>query len=95
MVKPGQIDVIKQGKRPPEEFNPDKLHNSIIATCLSVRTPEGQAQDIAKTVTLGVMNWCETHPEITSADIRRQAQRIIKTLHPDAAYLYKNYKTII
>ncbi|QWQ31345.1 hypothetical protein KOY49_04240 [Candidatus Minimicrobia vallesae] len=56
MVKPGQIDVIKQGKRPPEEFSPDKLHNSIIATCLSVRTPEGQAQDIAKTVTLGVMN---------------------------------------
>ena len=49
MVKPGQIDVIKQGKRPPEEFSPDKLHNSIIATCLSVRTPEGQAQDIAKT----------------------------------------------
>ena len=41
------------------------------------------------------MNWCETHPEITSVDIRRQAQRIMKTLHPDAAYLYKNYKTII
>ena len=59
MVKPGQIDVIKQGKRPPEEFSPDKLHNSIIATCLSVRTPEGQAQDIAKTVTLGVMNRSE------------------------------------
>ena len=90
-----RVDVIKRGKRPPEEFSPDKLHNSIFATCLSVRTPEGQAQDIAKTVTLGVMNWCETRPEITSADIRRQAQRIMKDLHPDAAYLYKNYKTII
>ena len=95
MVRSEQIYVTKQGKRPPEEFSPDKLHNSIFAACLCVRTPEGQAQDIAKTVTLGVMNWCETRPEITSADIRRQAQRIMKDLHPDAAYLYKNYKTII
>lgn len=95
MVKPGQINVIKRRKRPPEEFSPDKLHDSIVATCLSVRTPEGQSQDIAKTITLGVMNWCETRPEITSADIRRQAQRIMKDLHPDAAYLYEHYKTII
>lgn len=95
MVSTGRIDVVKQGKRPAEEFNPEKLHQSIIATCLSIKTPEGQAEQIAKTVTLGVMNWCETRPEITSADIRRRALCILKDIHPDAAYLFEHYKTII
>ena len=95
MVKSPRIDVIKRGKRPAEEFSPDKIHNSIIATCLSVRIPEGQAEDIAKTVTLSVMNWCETRPEITSDDIRRRACQVLKGLHPDAAYLYENYKNIL
>ena len=56
MVSTGRIDVVKQGKRPAEEFNPEKLHQSIIATCLSIKTPEGQAEQIARTVTLDVMN---------------------------------------
>lgn len=95
MVSTGRIDVVKQGKRPAEEFNPEKLHQSIVATCLSIKTPEGQAEQIARTVTLGVMNWCETRPEITSADIRRRALYILKDIHPDAAYLFEHYKTII
>lgn len=95
MVSTGRIDVVKQGKRPAEEFNPEKLHQSIIATCLSIKTPEGQAEQIARTVTLGVMNWCETRPEITSADIRRRVLYILKDIHPDAAYLFEHYKTII
>ena len=32
------IDVVKRGKRPSEEFDPAKLHHSILATCLSIRT---------------------------------------------------------
>lgn len=90
-----RIDIIKYGKRPAEEFSPSKLHTSIVATCLSVRTPEGQAEDIAKTVTFGVMNWCKTHPEVTSDDIRRRAYQVLKPLHVDAAYLYKHYRTIL
>lgn len=90
-----RVDVIKRGKRPPEEFNPDKLHRSIVAACLSVRTPEGQAKEIAQTVTLGVMNWCETKQVITSSDIRRQASKILQQFHPDAAYLYEQHKNLL
>lgn len=91
----GRIFITKQGKRPREEFSPEKLHQSIVATCLSVRTPEGQAEDTAKQVTLSVMNWCQIRPSITSADIRRHAAKTLKGLHPDAAYLYEHYKHIV
>lgn len=93
--KPPRVDVKKITPRPSEEFDPGKLHQSIVATCLSVRCPEGQAEQIAHTVTLGVMNWCQTRSEITSGDIRRRAHHILKGSHPDAAYLYEHYKTII
>ena len=94
-MKQGRIDIIKRGKRPNEEFSPDKLHQSIVAACLSVRTPAGQADEIAKSVTLDVMHWCETRPEITSSDIRRHASKLFRSLHTDAAYVYEQQKTIV
>lgn len=95
-IKPSlRVDIIKRGNRPSEEFNPEKLHNSITMTCLSLRTPEGQAEEIARAVTIGVMKWCETKTKITSQDIRRQASKLLEKLHTDAAFLYKHHKTII
>lgn len=90
-----RIDIVKRGKRPNEEFSPDKLHQSIVSACLSVRTPEGLANDIARKVTLEVMKWCEIRPEITSSDIRRQASKSLKKLHTEAAYVYEQNKMIV
>lgn len=90
-----KVFITKQGKRPQEEFNPEKLHRSIVAACLSVHAPEGQADDTARRVTLTVMNWCQTRPSITSTDIRRHAAKTLRELHPDAAYLYEHYKHIV
>lgn len=95
VVEQGRIYIIKRGNRPNEEFSPEKLHQSIAAACLSVRTPVGQADEIAKAVTLKVMKWCEIRPEITSSDIRRQASKALQPLHTDAAYVYKQQKTIV
>ena len=90
-----RIDVVKRGNRPTEIFDPEKLHHSIVATCRSVHTPDGQAEDIAKAVTVSVMQWCQTRPEITSDDIRRQAHQTLAKLHTDAAYLYEHHKHIV
>ncbi|MDO4781000.1 MAG: ATP cone domain-containing protein [Candidatus Saccharibacteria bacterium] len=87
--------VIKQGGRKHELFDPDKLHRSIVATCRSVRTPDGQADEIAARVTLVVMGWCQSRPQITSADIRRQASNALAHLHADAAYVYKHDKMMM
>lgn len=89
------IDIIKrQGKRVTEVFQPQKLHDSIMAACLSVKTPEGEASHIADRVTAAVTNWSTKKPTVTSADLRRQASTHLEKLHDQAAHLYKHYRKI-
>lgn len=89
------IDVVKRGTRPNEPFNRKKLHASIVASCRSVRTPEGHAHDTAQRVCDAVLVWCDNKPEITSADIRRQAADALTAFHPDAAYIYRHHRVIM
>ena len=90
------IDIIKRrGRRPSETFQRPKLHSSIRAALLSVRTPEGEAELTADKVCDAVVVWCETRPEVTSDDLRRVATRTLETFHPEAAYLYKNHRAVI
>lgn len=93
MVQGGPIDIVKRGgQRPSESFAREKLYNSVLAACLSVRTAPGQAESIARTVTDNVIEWLEERPEVTSHDLRRVAARHLKTHHPDAAYLYEQHR---
>lgn len=90
------IDIVKRsGHRPSERFNRDKLHASIRAACLSVRSPEGVAETTAKNVCDAVIIWCNTKPEVTSQDIRRIASQHLERFHPEAAYLYKHHRLVI
>jgi len=90
------IDIVKrEGRRPSESFQRDKLHASIYAACLSVRAHEGEAKKIADTITDLVITWCNTKPEVTSSDLRRVAARHLQSYHPDAAYVYEQHKLIL
>jgi len=90
------IDIVKrEGKRPTEAFERNKLHASIRAACLSVRTPEGEAETTAVKVCDAVVLWLETKPEVTSADIRRVATKKLHSFHPEAAYLYKHHRLVM
>lgn len=90
------IDVVKRGgRRPSEPFDRDKLHHSVRAACLSVRSPEGEAELTAHTVCNIVIRWCDTKPEVTSHDLRRNAAAALHRLHPEAAYLYKQHRLVI
>lgn len=90
------IDVVKQsGRRPTEGFNADKLRRSIRAACLSVRTPEGEAEDTATQVVGAVVVWIGTKPAVTSHDIRRVTSTHLDRFHPEAAYFYQHHKHII
>ena len=90
------VDVVKRsGKRPPEQLSRDKLHTSIYATCLSVRSLDGHAKDTADHVCNIVLSLADNKSEVTSADIRGAAASALETVHPDAAYLYKHHKQII
>lgn len=90
------IDIIKQdGHRPTESYSRDKLHASVLAACLSVRTPVGQAEAIAHAVADSVTAWLANKPEVTSHDLRRIAAKHLHTHHPDAAYLYQQHRLTI
>jgi transcriptional regulator NrdR family protein len=90
------VDIIKRGgERKTERFDSTKLHASVLAACLSVRSPEGEAESVAQTVAERVTEWCSSKPAATSSDIRRVAAEFLDHLHPDAAYLYQNHHLVI
>lgn len=90
------IDVVKRhGARPTEAFSREKLHHSIRSACLSVRTAEGQSDEVADSVCAAVIVWCDKRPEITSDDIRRQAAKALTVFHPEAAYFYQHHRMIM
>jgi transcriptional regulator NrdR family protein len=90
------IDIVKRGgNRPSESFSRQKLHTSIRAACLSVRSPDGVAETTASNVCDAVIVWLETKPEVTSADLRRKATETLESFHPEAAYLYKHHRLVI
>ena len=90
------VDVIKRGgQRQSEQSLPGKLHASIVATCLSVRVPTGQAESIAASVCEAVIAWLQQHPEVTSQDIRIVATKHLRIQHPEAAYLYEQNRITI
>jgi len=90
------IDIIKRGgERPSESFSRDKLHASIRAACLSVRSPEGEAETIAEKVSDVLVIWLGTKPEVTSHDLRRKATSALERFHPEAAYLYKHHRLVM
>lgn len=87
--------VKRSGSRMTEQFSPDKLHASVQAACLSVRSPEGEAELIAHRVVDAVAQWCYKKSTVTSSDIRRIAARGLELLHPEAAYLYQTHEMVV
>lgn len=90
------IHIIKRdGQRTSEPFDSNKLQTSIRAACLSVRSPEGEAEMVAKKVCDAVIEWLRLRPEVTSSDLRRKATETLTIHHPEAAYLYKHHRLVI
>lgn len=86
--------VIKRGSHDSEVFDPLKLHQSVVAACLSVRAFEGEAHVTAERVCKHVISWLMTKTEVTSADIRRVASTYLTVYHPEAAYLYEHHQLV-
>ncbi len=89
-------EVIKRGgARKTEQFDHGKLHSSVRAACLSVRSPEGVAETVAEHVVSSVASWCHEKAAVTSEDIRRVATQTLEVFHPEAAYLYQNHQCVV
>lgn len=89
-------DVVKaEGQRPTESYQRDKLYASVLAACLSVRSPEGEAELIAQKVCDAVEKWLGAKPEVTSGDLRRKAGDALEIHHPEAGFLYKHHRLVM
>lgn len=62
---------------------------------MSVQSPEGEAETIAKRVVDAVVSWSVGRSAVTSDDVRRIASRGLELFHPEAAYLYKHHGAIL
>ena len=90
------IDIVKsEGRRPTESYDRSKLHASVLAACLSVRSPEGEAEMTAQKVCDLVEKWLAAKPEVTSGDLRRKASEMLEKHHPEAAFLYKHHRLVM
>lgn len=90
------IDIVKRGgRRPTESYERAKLERSIRAALRSVKTPDGQSEDTARAVCDIVDQWLESRREVTSDDLRRKATDALNPFHPEAAFIYKNFKIIM
>ena len=83
------------GKFISEQFDPLKLHRSITAACLAVRAYEGEAHMAAQHTCEKVLRWLNNKTEVTSSDIRRIASEALRIYHPDAAYVYQQYRLMV
>lgn len=90
------IDIVKSaGRRPTEAYSRGKLHASVLAACLSVRSPEGEAEMTTTKVCDIVEKWLAAKPEVTSSDLRRKASEALEIHHPEAAFLYKHHRLVL
>lgn len=95
MTSLSDAHIIKRQSGQSERFDPLKLHASIVAACLAVRTLEGEAHTVAERVCRHVLDWLTTKSEVTSADIRRVAATHLQSYHSEAAYMYEHQPLMV
>ncbi|PLS80946.1 hypothetical protein CYG49_03665 [Candidatus Saccharibacteria bacterium] len=76
------------------DYDGRKLRASVIAAAKSTRTPVGEAEITADRVCKHTERWLSKKTEVTSADLRRKTAEALLAFNPDAAYIYKQEKTI-
>ncbi len=88
-------DVICSHSSAVTPFDIQRLHDSVLAACYSVRLAEGVALDTAAHICKSVEAWLESKSEVTSSDIRRKAGEVLALLCPEAGYFYQHQHTIL
>lgn len=92
---PKKVVVKAAGRRPSEAFDREKFTRSIVATCRSLKVPDGQAEEIATLTAQDLDNWLADKAEITSSDLRRIGAEKLARYHTQAAYLYNQQLTVL
>lgn len=90
----GQKTVVKNSGKV-EIFSREKLAKSLRQTFNIAKAPDGLIEVMVKKILTEFENWQSDKPEITSSDIRRKITEICRKFHPEASYIYNNFKKIL
>jgi transcriptional regulator NrdR family protein len=88
------ITIVKRSPNHTEPYDERKLYASIYASCLSVRTPTGEAELTSEHVCRDIKPWLGEKSEVTSSDIRTHAAHHLAVYNPHAAYMFKHHGII-
>jgi len=77
------------------KYNRARLRASVITACLSVCTPEGQAESTADAVCDDFEVWLRNKQEVTTRDIVIVSAKLLEKYHTEAAYIYEQRHIII
>lgn len=88
------VHIVKRTPDHTEPYDERKLYASVYAACLSVRTPQGEAEITAEHICKDIQPWLNGKTEVTSAEIRIHAANHLTVYNPDAAYMYLRHRII-
>lgn len=86
--------VNKDGQK--EEFEDNKLFNSVYYPALEDGLPEEDATDLADKAVYEVKAWLSEHEDNvhTSGEVRQKVMEILERENPDVAFLYQTHLDI-
>lgn len=90
-----KVHIVKRTPGHSEPYDERKLYASVYAACLSLRSPEGEAELTAAKVCKDIKPWLDQKSEVTSTDLRHQAAKHLKLYNPDAAFMYVRHHTLV
>lgn len=77
-----------------EPFDSRKVYGSVYAACRNAHLSEIQSEKIAEAASRRLEQWIEAQGQVSSQDIFEQIVKVLRELHPDAAFLYETHRDV-
>ena len=77
-----------------ESYDARKVYASVYAACLAVRIHPAEAELVADKVTQSINAWVTDKTQVTSQGIFLQVTEVLRSLNPDAAYMYRTHRDV-
>lgn len=87
------MEVVKR-KGHKEKFDERKLYASVYNACISVRSSDEQAENLAGIVAHELKQHYSDREQVSSVELRRAAAEVLHRFHPEAGYIYETHKDI-
>ncbi len=77
-----------------EKFDERKVYATCFAACMNAHVDKEKAEKICRKVAAGIKKWIAKKKAVTSEMIFREATRLMKMEHKNAAFMYETHRDI-